>query len=156
VQTIIGCANSPGDSLTVNVQFLAVPPAGTGIFVYGMTGPAPMLIRSEGRNYPEGNLIAEVITASGGGATLIPAPASTERILLKSLAAAANGGASGITCTISGNAGQSLLFSFNAVNFQDKLIPPDGLLLDPATAVLIAAEPGSTQVAVAIYDLVPA
>jgi hypothetical protein len=158
VQTIIGCANTPGDTLTVTVQFTAQPPAGTTVFVYGMTALPPVLMRPDGRNYPIGTFNVAVTTAGGAAGTLIPAPASTERIHVKTLHITASGGNASLNATISG-----VLTSFDA-SFSPGAttttlvhpVPPDGIILDPATPLSIAAQAGASQVGMCLYDLVPA
>lgn len=156
LQTIIGCQNNIGDGLIVTVAFSGTPPANTGITVYGLTNYVPSPRRGDGRNYPLGSFVANA-TAANVSTTLIAAPGSSNRILLRYLQfsnATVAGSQAAVTGTLSG-ANNDLLRA--STNDADNSIYESGLLLDPNTSVGLTSSPaGAFASCSAVYDIVPA
>lgn len=147
-QCIVPVQLSPGEAFDFTCYFNGVN--SDAVVVYGITGEQPVNMRSDGRAYPVGSLGAQLTVGTGSG-TVIAAPTTPLRIFLKSANMSANGVNSSVSVTVSGNviALMNLFGGGNATAF----IPPDGLLLDPATAVTLGAGAG-IQEANVVYDII--
>lgn len=158
-EVILGCANNINDTLGVTIVFNNVPPSGTIIAIYGLTGAINRAVRPDGRNCPVGMFNgATALLTSNGPSNIIAAPPTATRIMLKS-AQVANGTAGGavlatINVTMNG-ASVVLLQVLNApsANVQGW---ESGILLDPGTAVTLSGSGTPVASAQATYDLVPA
>lgn len=122
--------------------------------VYALSSMPTVLLRPDGRTWPVGSHRAD---ASGGNTsgTLIAAPTTPRRILVKSLVvsgAAPTGTSYGVSGTIGGATASIVPGRISANTVTE---PLGGILLDPATALKWAATgSGSFVEAVALYDIV--
>jgi hypothetical protein len=151
-QAMTAMSNDIGDS--VKGIFFGFAASGSGTYaVYGVSPAPPFGIRPDGRSFPVGAITTQVVTANGAGATLVGAPTSPQRILLKRLLVASLTSAVEVDGTIGGTT-TPLALSFASPATVNLDIPPEGILLDGASPLTVVARAGSTQQAVAVYDIV--
>jgi hypothetical protein len=161
-QTVVPCVNNPGDIIKATV-WVSSSTAPTSVTLYGTIGMDRPLMRADGRTYPIGKLFADVGQGSSGN--VIAAPPGVLRIFLFSLEInllvvggsrlqAANGTINGVFNSV-GSIGVGT-GSGGGTTFK---CWPQGLLLDAATALVLAqADIGTISQASgsiqAMYDLV--
>lgn len=149
---VLPVACQAGDAVGMDVVATA-----SGTFNWVLFGYTQALqtvpLRSDGRAMPMGTRAASVFPAAGAGATIVAAPTAPFRILVNTLQVASSAGAFIVAGTING-VGVQLAQSTGGINLYALPIPPAGLLLDPATALVLNASAGATQSAMCTYDLV--
>lgn len=149
VTTIVPCANAPGDTLRVSIinQTGAVLDAVNKMAVYGLTSNPGVQLRSDGRACPIGSHNFWV-TGVTSGITLIPAPTSPLRIMLRDIevSTTANIG------VVNEATGQQVLYVYANRTVQRHW--ENGLLLGPGHALnLVVGGTGHLGVH-GTYDLV--
>lgn len=141
-----------GDTVQVTCYYSAASSARVDVF--GVTNGAATPMRPDLRAYPIGTRSAFGSSAGAGITTVIAAPASPLRILIKTLAYACSTNTAGtsLNATIGGTANN--LAPVAVAGNVPVPIPPDGLLLDVATALTISGVAATNQVCNVVYDIV--
>lgn len=153
----IGMANNTGDIIQVVVFFTIAPPANTGIIIQGLTDTLPFNIRGDGRNYPIGQQLKFASQTGAGSSNVFPAPGTQYRWLISGAQDSVSGAPAGTAfqCTVNGFF-QNLTTYPGAAGQQIAPIPPQGLLCDPNTAIVLTSVAGVNRNAVCIADQVAA
>jgi hypothetical protein len=148
---VSACSNESGDTLFVTVWFTANPLGTYTVIVYGITS-CPVQVRPDGRSYPIGSRTAQASSGASGTTTLVAASASGLRIFVRSLdLLMLTNSAAGISGTINGTTAalvQAAGPGATAISYES------GLLLDPATSLVMYATAANGHAAAVVYDLV--
>lgn len=156
-QSIAKVINNVGDTLTITV-FLSGSSNSGSIVIYGLTNQV-IPTRLDGRAYPAGVFTAQGTTTAGG--TLVAAPTGPMRIHVVTLSGLnQSSGAPGGFIAPAGVINGASVFLGVATATTSQLgggsiaVPPQGILLDPATPLTYVTGGAETAVVVdAIYDI---
>jgi len=158
-EALVPMACKPGQGIKVQAAFNANI-SGGAFSVYGLTGPCPTNVRSDGRSFPIGSLQSDTVV-NNSVSNLVPAffPTGT-RMLLQSLVVVSNfsgpGMAATLQTTIAGRAPCLLWRGTVSPGGQtDDIVFPGGLLCDTAVGLVLSASGGAGAYAAAsvTYDL---
>lgn len=124
------------------------------VYVWGLTGPPPVQMRSDGRVYPPGWRSAWSRTTTSGAYTIVASPPSPQRIMVRSAALLGGKTAHGfLIMEVKTSAVDLALYpGLQSVVWT----PPGGKLLDPSTSVYLSQSSTGTagQISVSLdYDL---